>query len=300
MHRLKQRNLSWVDISRRSKPQSSRQLRREVAGDIAEKIAGDDHAKLARIADQFRGQCIDIKMAGLDLRIFAAHLRENALPKLVPERERVRFIAHQDFAQFARAGVFEGVTDDALDAAARIDVFLDGDLVWIAAPELAACTGVKSFGILAKNDEANVVFAAIAQRSQRCVEQLHGPRVHVEIELGAQAEQNIGGVAIRRHARIAHSAEKNGVEIAPEHFHGAGGKRGAVAQEALGAPIELHEFGLAVGFSNGSAKNPYGLRYDFHAGAVARNERNAFGGSVCSSGGVHEISACENWMRPTL
>ena len=89
-------------------------------------------------------------------------------------------------------------------------------------------------------------FGAIAQRRERSVQQLDGPRVDVKVEFGPQAEQNIGGVTIRRHARIAHGSEKDGVEIALEHLHGARGKRGAVAQKALRAPIELHEFGLAI------------------------------------------------------
>src|SRR6266571_4434712 len=254
-----------MNIPRRREPQSSRQLRREIAGDIAEKIARDDHAKLARIAHQFRGQSIDIKMARLDLRKFAAHFRKNALPELVAKGERVRFIAHQHLAQLARVRVFKGVTNDALDAAARVDVFLDGDLFGIAAPELPARAGVEPFGILAKNDEANVILAAVAQRRERT------------IELGTQAEKNICGMAIRRHARITHGAEENSVEIAPEHFHRAGGKRGAVAQEALRAPVELHEFSLALGFGDSRSENSYGFRYDFPADAVARNDRNAFG-----------------------
>src|SRR6266446_4957879 len=216
-------------------------------------------------------------MARLDLRKFAAHFRKNALPEVVPEGERVRFIAHQHLAQLARVRVFKGVTNDALDAAARVDVFLDGDLFGIAAPELPARAGVEPFGILAKNDEANVILAAVAQRRERTIEQFDGSSVHVKIELGTQAEKNIGGMAIRRHARIAHGAEENSVEIAPEHLHRSGGKRGAVAQKALRAPVELHEFSLALGFGDGGAKNTYGFGYYFPADAIARNDRNAFG-----------------------
>src|SRR6266704_3852413 len=228
-------------------------------------------------------------MARLDLRKFAAHFRKNAVPELVAEGERVRFIAHQHLAQLARVRVFKGVTNDALDAAARVDVFLDGDLFGIAAPELSARAGVEPFGILAKNDEANVIFAAVAQRRERTIKQLDGARVHVKIELGTQAEKNIGGMAIRRHARIAHGAEENSVKIAPEHLHRARRQRGGVAQEALRAPIKLHEFRLALGFGDGGAKNPHGFRYDFPADAVARNDRNAFGGWPSLERVWHEV-----------
>src|ERR1700730_16038806 len=189
-----------MNISRRGDAQPARQLRREIARDIAEKIAGDDHAKLAGIAHQFGGQRIDIKMARLDFWIFAAHLGKNALPEFMAKGERVRFVAHQHFAQLTRAGVFKGVADDALDAAARVDVFLNGDLFWIAAPELAARARVESFCVLAENDEANIVFAAIAQRRERAIEQIHGPCVNVEIKLGPQPEKNIGGGTNRKTA----------------------------------------------------------------------------------------------------
>src|SRR5437879_10710396 len=289
-----------MNISRRREPQSSRQLRRKVAGDIAKKITGDDHPKLARIAHQFRGQSIDIKMPRLDLRIFAAHLCKDALPELVTKGEGIRFIAHQHFAQLARVRIFKGVADDALDAAARVDVFLNGDFFGIAAPELPARSGIEPFGVFAKNDKANIVFAAIAQRRQRRIEQLDGTRVHIKIELGAQPQKNIRGVTVRRHARIADGAEENSVEVAPEHFHGAGGKRGGVAQEALRAPVELHEFSFASCFGDSRSENPYGFRYDFPADAIAGNDRNAFDGSLGGSGSVHKISVRENWMRLTL
>src|SRR5260370_21014371 len=157
-------------------------------------------------------------MARLDLRKFAAHFRKNALPELVAEGERVRFIAHQHLAQLARVRVFKGVTNDALDAAARVDVFLDGDLFGIAAPELPPRAGVEPFGIPAKNDEANIVFAAVSQRRERTIEQLDWASVHVKIELGTQAEKNIGGRASPRHPRIAHGAEEHSVESAPDHL----------------------------------------------------------------------------------
>src|SRR5207245_3169080 len=115
----------------------------------------------------------------------------------------------------------------------------------------------------------------VAQRRERTIEQLDGSSVHVKIELGTQAEKNICGMAIRRHARIAHGAEENSVEIAPEHFHRAGGKRGAVAQEALRAPVELHEFSFASCFGDSRSENPYGHRYEFPADAIAGPDRNA-------------------------
>jgi len=163
-------------------------------------------------------------------------------------------------------------------------------------PELAARARVESFRVFAKNDEANIVFAAIPQRRERRIEQLHWPSVHVEVELGAEAQQNVRGVAIRRHPRIAHGAEKNGVEIASEHLHSVGRKRGAFAQEALRAPVEFHEISLTIALGDGGSQYLYRFWYDFPTDAVAGNNRNAFGVSFCGSGGVHEISVREGPM----
>src|SRR5579872_5181199 len=229
-------------------------------------------------------------MTGLDFRILAAHLREDALPKLVAKGEGVRFIAHQHLAELVRARVGKAVADDALHAAARVDVFLYGDLLRIAAPELAAQAGVKPFGIFAKDDEVDVVFAAVAQGRERGIEQFHGAGIHVKVELCAQSQKNVGGVPVRRHTRIAHGAKKDGVEVAAEHLHGARRKRRAVAQKALRAPVEIYEVGLALGFGDGGLKYSLRFRYYFNPDTVAGNDGDSLRGWPFSGGSIHNSS----------
>ena len=53
------------------------------------------------------------------------------------------------------------------------------------------------------------------------MQQFHRPGVDVEVELKTKAQQDIGGMLIRRHARVAERAEENGVKLLAKHSDGA-------------------------------------------------------------------------------
>ena len=55
--------------------------------------------------------------------------------------------------------VLEAGADEALDALARVDVLVDGDLVARAALELPAHADVDALGVLAEDDEVDVLRA---------------------------------------------------------------------------------------------------------------------------------------------
>ena len=57
---------------------------------------------------------------------------------------------------------------------------------------------------------------ATLQRAQTIVEQPHRPVVHVQIELEAGAEQDVAGMPVVGHARIAERADEDGVELAEQ------------------------------------------------------------------------------------
>ena len=59
--------------------------------------------------------------------------------------------------------------------------------------------------------------AAVLERAQPLVEQLHRPVVDVEIELEARAEQDVARVAVVGHARIAERADEDRVEVVAQH-----------------------------------------------------------------------------------
>ena len=138
------------------------------------------------------------------------------------------------------------MANDALNALARVHVFLQGDFIGCVFLENAADADVQAFGIFAEHHEIDVARRAIAQRSERSIQQFHGPGVDVEIELEAQAEQNVGGVFVAGHTRIAHRAEQDGVKFVAQHLLAAFGQRCSIAQIAVGAPVNFGEFEFAA------------------------------------------------------
>ena len=88
--------------------------------------------------------------------------------------------------------------DEALDALARVDVLVDGDLVGRAALELAAHADVDPLGVLAEDDEVDVLRRAPLQRDEAIGERPHGADVGVEVEAEAHAEEDVARVLERR------------------------------------------------------------------------------------------------------
>src|SRR5882724_2269255 len=140
-----------MDIAGGRETESAGELCSEVADDVAEKIAGDDHVKLPRVANDFHGECVDVKVAGVDLRIFLADLLEDALPEVVGEGHGVGLVAHANVLEFVLASVVEGIPDDSLDALAGVDVLLNSNLIGSVFLEEAAHADVKPFGIFAED-----------------------------------------------------------------------------------------------------------------------------------------------------
>ena len=112
------------------------------------------------------------------------------------------------------ARVLEAGADEALDALARVDVLVDGDLVARAALELAAHADVDALGVLAEDDHVDVLRAAVAQRDEAVGERAHGADVRVEVEAEAQAEEDVARVLEPGHARVAQGAEQHGARLA--------------------------------------------------------------------------------------
>jgi len=190
VYRLEQGDVSRMNISRGRKAESPGKLCAKIAKDVAEEITGYDDAKLSGIANDLHHERVDVQMARLDARIFILYLRKNAQPEFVPVGERIGFVAHADAAEFMFTGVLESVANDSLHSPAGIDVFLHGDLVRGAALKLSSHANVEAFGILAEHDKVDIACGpAIAQRGQRRIDEFDRAKVHVEVELGAQAEQ---------------------------------------------------------------------------------------------------------------
>src|SRR5579863_296234 len=102
-----------MNVSRRSKSQTSSELCTQVTDDVTEEIASDDDVELTRVSNYLHGERIDVKVAGINLWVFLANLLEDTLPKIVRKRQGVGLVAHADALQAIPAGIIERVADDA-------------------------------------------------------------------------------------------------------------------------------------------------------------------------------------------
>ena len=210
----------------------------------------------------------------------------------------VRFVAHAHALQPILTGIFERVTDDALDAFAGIHVLLNGDFVRCAFLEEAPDSHIEAFGVLAEDHQADVFLGAVAQRRKAVVKQFDGSGVDVEVELKAQAQQNVGRMLIGRHARVAQRAEEDGVKLIAQHLDRTRRQRYAFAKVFVRAPVELDKFNGPSGWSGGRPEHLHGLRSNFRPDAVAGNYRDAGCRTAISQGNAGQGLASSTVRHP--
>ncbi len=269
-----------MDIGGGREAEATCELRGEVRDDVAEEIVGDDDVELARVADELHGEGVYIKVTGIDYGIFGADGFKDALPEVAGEGHGVGFVRHAKPLEFMSAGVVEGVADDAFDALAGVDVFLDGDFVGGVFLVEAAHAHVEAFGVFAKYHKADIVGGDVAERGEALVEEFGGAGIDEKVELKAQTEQDVRGVLIGGHAGIAEGAEENGVELIAHHFNGARRKGDVFAEIFVGAPVELDELDGAVALGSRGIDALDGDGRDFLADAIAGNDGDARAGTA--------------------
>ena len=191
------------------------------------------------------------------------------------EGHGIGLVAHAQPLQAVLPGVFERIANDALNSFAGVDVFLNGNLVGSALLEDATDADIQAFGVLPKDDQANVFFSAVAQRRQPVMEQLNGPRIHIEVQLEAQTQQDVGSMLVQRNTWIAQRAEKDGVIFIPQQLDGARRQRYALTQILIGAPVKLDKFERAIAGGTNRLQDPHCLWSDFRPDAIARDDGNA-------------------------
>src|SRR5207245_10925116 len=111
----------------------------------------------------------------------------------------------------------------------RFYLFLRGDLVWRALLEHASGIGVDALGVLADDDEVDVLGLDSFQRAEPGIEQPHRADVGVEVHLEAHAEENLFGVNVGWHAEIAEGSDEDGVEVTSKHGEAIAGDGGTVS-----------------------------------------------------------------------
>src|SRR5690348_11665647 len=135
-------------------------------------------------------------MARFEISVFLLQFFPNSLPQAVAVGHGIRLVAHAHALQSFASGVFESVPNNALDPFARIHVLLHSNLVWHSLLEISAHSCVSPFGIFAKHDEVDLALGAIAQWRESLVKEDAWARVHVQVELESQSQQNIRRVLI--------------------------------------------------------------------------------------------------------
>src|SRR5439155_1600643 len=121
---------------------------------------------------------------------------ERLLPDPV-RRYGIGLVAHGDAGFPVHLRPLECSPDDALDSGCGIDL-----LGHVVVPGDAAAAEVDALRVLAKNDEVDATIVT-AQRCEFGVEQPYRAEIDVQVELEAQAEQNIPGMLVPGDSRVA-------------------------------------------------------------------------------------------------
>src|SRR5882672_1351963 len=271
-----------MDVAGGGEAEAAGELCAQVADDVPKEIAGHDDIELPGIADDLHRQRVDVEMTGIDLRVLRADFLEDTLPQVVGKVHSIGLVAHAHALQTVVPGVFEGVANNALDALAGINVFLDGDFVGGALLEESSDAHVEALAALPEDHQPDVFLGAVAQRCQPVVEQFDGPGVDVEVEFETKPQQDIGGVLIRRNARVPERAKKNSVEFIAQHFDGTDWEAYALAQKLVRAPVEFDEFHGPLSWRGNRPQRLHRLRRDFSADAVTRNHGDTSRGAAIS------------------
>src|SRR5262249_36744874 len=242
--------------------------------DVAEEIAADDDIERVGPAHEMRGQDVDVILLDSHVGIVLGH----GAHTLVPERHRVndavRLRGRSQLAAWPRAGKFEGVAQDAIDAAAREDALLHRQLVLGAGIEAAADLRIFALVVLAHDQEIDVAGPAAGERARYALEQTHGPQIDVLLEAPADRDQQAPEGDVVRNARPANRAEKNGVmsgdAVEPLLRHHA-----TVPSVVLAAPVELVPEETDVEAAASGIEHAHALGHDLLADAVSGNHRQA-------------------------
>ena len=187
----------------------------------------------------------------------------------------VGLVGHDDALLAVLLGPGERGADDALDALAGVDFFAGGDLVEGALLEEAALRRVLPFGVLAEDDEVDLLAALALERREPIVEQRAGAEVDVEVEPEAQAQQDLAGVGVVLDAGVADGAEEDGVVVAAEGVERPLGQGHAGVEVALGAVVEAVPAQAQGVLAVDVLQQPQALLGDLDACPITRDDRDA-------------------------
>ena len=190
MHRLEHRGVfaCGVDVARGCYADRADHGGAEIGQDVAKQVRADHDIEPIGVADEMRGQDIDVVLVGPDIGIVA---RDGSKP-LIPERHRVDDavrLGRRGDVLLAGAGELEGVAHDAVAAAAGEDRLLHRHLEFGAGIKPAADFRILAFVVFADDIEVDIARSAVAQRRLDAGQQPHGAEVDVLVEAASQGDQ---------------------------------------------------------------------------------------------------------------
>ena len=207
-------------------------------------------------------------MLGLDPRELGAHPPERLLPDPV-RRYGIGLVAHGDAGFPVHLRPLECSPDDALDAGCGIDL-----LGHVVVPGDAAAAEVDALRVLAKNDEVDATIVT-AQRCEFGVEQPYRAEIDVQVELEAQAEQNIPGMLVPGDSRVADRPEEDRVYVVAQVAERRLRERLARREVVIGAVGKALEVESEAVLRGGLLDRPERRRDDLGADAVSRDHGDA-------------------------
>lgn len=270
---LEEAEVTGSDVPRPCQTDAALDRRAEVGHDVTEQVVRDDDVEVLGGLDHAHRQDVHVQVRCLDVGVLVGDDLEDALPEVMTVPHGVGLVAHADAGLAVGHSPLEGGADDPLDALAGVHLGLHRHLVQGAALELATDAVVQALGVLAEDDEVDVLAALADEDGAPGVEQPHGAEVDVEVRLEAAVEQQLLGVDVAGHPRIPEGAHQDRAEVSLPARQQLVGEGGAIAQVALGAEVELFEHQSGVD----EAQHAHRLPDDVRTDAVTRDDSDLEG-----------------------
>ena len=162
----------------------------EVGQDVPEQVARDDHVEPMRVADEVRGQDVDVVVVDPHVGILAASIAATRSSQNGIEIEMPLLLVQLVRCFFGRDRASSNAnSQDAIDSRAREDRFLHDEFALGAREHPAADGRVFALGVLPDHEEVDVAGLATGERARDAGHQPHGPEIDVLIELAAELDQ---------------------------------------------------------------------------------------------------------------
>src|ERR1700737_790168 len=160
----------------------------EIGEDVPKKIGAYHHVKPIGMTHKMRGENVDMKLIGANVRIFARERTEAIVPKRHGVNDAVRFGSGRKMF-FTLAGQFERETQHAVHAAAREYRLLNGHLIFSAFIQTPANVGIFPFVVFANDGEIDLAWFPIFQRRFDAFEKAHRTKIRILAERAADGDQ---------------------------------------------------------------------------------------------------------------